>query len=279
LEPIAVLGIDQVEHGTRRGSSQDTPDNLFFNFANPHAARGNPVQGAVDQASLVKLAKSLTVDASVDGAAIKFGSVAFWGHSQGSTEGGLAMPYVDGVAGVVLSGAGASLVDALVTKKNPVDVVDVVPIALEDKAVDIYHPALALFQASIDSADPVNHVIGLAASPPGTLKPKNVFQPYGLDDTYAPPATEQVFAIAAQLGVAEAPASVGKPDSINGVTPVPVPASGNVAVTPPVTAFVREYQASGYDGHFVVYKDADAKLDVAQFLADALSGQVPKVGR
>ena len=50
--PMAVLGIDQVETGTRRGASTESPDNLFYNFANPGASRGNPMQGAADQASL-----------------------------------------------------------------------------------------------------------------------------------------------------------------------------------------------------------------------------------
>src|SRR5258708_8024153 len=49
---IAVLGIDQVETGPRRGASTDSPDNLFYNFANPGAARGNTLQGAADQLSL-----------------------------------------------------------------------------------------------------------------------------------------------------------------------------------------------------------------------------------
>ena len=58
--PMAVLGIDQVETGTRRGASTESPDNLFYNFANPAAARGNPIRAAADQASLLRLAKSLT---------------------------------------------------------------------------------------------------------------------------------------------------------------------------------------------------------------------------
>ena len=51
-----------------------------------------------------------------------------------------------------------------------------------------------------------------------------------------------------------------------------------VARRPAITAFLREYQPSGYDGHFVVFKDPDAKADLAAFLADVAQGQVPKVG-
>jgi hypothetical protein len=278
--PIAVLGIDQVETGTRRGASTDSPDNLFYNFANPGAARGNPVQGAADQASLLRLAKSLALDASFTGAAIKVGPVAFWGHSQGATEGGIALPYVNGYAGAVLSGEGASLIDALLTKTNPVDVADVVPLVLEDHAVDIYHPVLSLLQTALDPADPINHAAAIAFAPPTAGSAKHLFQPYGLGDTYAPTVTQATFAIAAHLGVAAASSTVTTPDAIGGITPVAVPASGNLTVGgKPISAFVREYQPSGYDGHFVAFQNADAEADVARFLADVLSGKVPTVGK
>ncbi len=194
--PIAVLGIDQVETGTRRGASTDSPDDLFYNFGNPGAARGNPIQGAADQASLLVLARSLSLDASLTGSAIKFASIAFWGHSQGATEGGIALPYVNGYAAAVLSGEGASLIDALLTKTNPVDIADVVPAVIQDPAVNEYHPVLALLQAALDPADPLNHAAAIAFAPLGDAgAPKHLFQPYGLDDTYAPPVTQATFAI------------------------------------------------------------------------------------
>ncbi len=278
--PIAVLGIDQVETGTRRGASTDSPDNLFYNFANPAASRGNPLQGAADQASLLAYAKTLTVDASVTGSAIKVASIAFWGQSQGATEGGIALPYVKGYAGAVLSGEGASLVDALLTKKSPVNLASVVPMVLQDTAVDVYHPALALFQNALDEADPLNHAAGIAAAPLTAIGAKHLFQPYGLGDTYAPPITEQTFAVAARLGLVTASSSVTTPDTFGGLTAVPVPGSGNLSDgAKAITAFVREYQpASTYDGHFVAFQNADAKVDVATFLADVVSGAVPKVG-
>ena len=279
VTPMAVLGIDQVEHGTRRGASTDSPDNLFFNFGNPGAARGNPLQGAADQASLLRLAQGLTIDASITGTAIKFSSVAFWGHSQGATAGGIALPYVSGYVGAVLSGEGASLVDALVTKKNPVNISAVVPAVLGEPAVDIYHPVLALLQTAIDPADPLNHALALAYAPVQPGQAKNVFQPYGLGDTYAPPVTQATYAIAARLGVAAASASVTTPDSIGGIAPVPTPATANLTDgSKKVTAFLREYQPNGYDGHFVAYQNPEAEADVAAFLADVANGKVPSVG-
>ena len=45
------------------------------------------------------------------------------------------------------------------------------------------------------------------------------------------------------------------------------------------SAIVREYAPNGYDGHFVSTKDPTAQADVAHFLADALAGKTPMVGR
>jgi hypothetical protein len=225
---------------------------------------------------------SLVVPKNILGSAADatFGTMAFWGHSQGSTEGAIAMPRVKDVLGVVLSGEGGSLVDSMTTKTNPVNIKDVLPLALEDSAVEIYHPVLALFQGAVDPADPVNHAALLAAAPLTAIGPKHVFQPYGLGDTYATPITQQTYAIAAQLGVAAAPSSVATPDSIGGAAPVPVPAKANINNGSPITAFLREYQpaAQAYDGHFVAFKDPDAQIDVATFLADVVTKKVPGVG-
>lgn len=278
---VAVLGIDQVEHGTRRGASQESPDNLVYNFANPAAARGNMVQGAADQLSLVRFAAGLDLPAaqSPTKAEIKAGPLAFWGHSQGATEGGIAMPYAQLVTGAVLSGEGASLIDALVSKKNPVDVADILPVVLEDPKVDGDHPVLALLQNDLDLVDPLDHALALVTAPVAPSTQKHVFQPYGQGDTYAPPVTEQTFALAAGLQEAAPPAGV-KPDPIFSTSPLAVPTSGNVTVKgKPTTAILRQYAPDAtYDGHFVSYKNATAEADVDRFVQQCVAGGTPAVG-
>jgi hypothetical protein len=280
---MAVLGIDQVEHGTRRGTSVQSPNNLFYNFANPAAARGNPMQGAIDQISLLHFAKSLdlTTNQSPTKNEIKFSNIAFWGHSQGATEDAIALPYATGVSGVMLSGEGASLIDALLTKKMPVNIAAAVPFVLQDPAVDVYHPVLSVLQTDIDHADPLNHAAAMSYIPMSVGMSKNVFQAYAQNDTYSPPVTELTYAVAAGLAVAQPPGSVTSPDkSLTSLNPKPVPLGGNINDNnKPVTAVVREYMPNGFDGHFVVYKDADAIKDVNHFLADAVRGVAPKVGR
>lgn len=279
---LAVLGIDQVEHGTRRGTSTQSPNDLFYNFANPSAARGNPMQGAADQLALLRFAKAFDLPAGMSPtmAEIKFGPVAYWGHSQGATEDAIALPYVPGVTGVVLSGEGASLIDALLNKKSPVNVAAAVPFVLQDLSVDATHPVLSILQNDIDLADPLNHAAAMAYAPPMVGMAKHVFQPYAQGDTYSPPITELTYLLAAGLTVAQPPSSVTMPDaSLTKLMPKPVPLSSTLSDNgQPITAVVREYAPMGYDGHFVAFKDADGKKDTDHFLADVVRG-LPHVGR
>ena len=61
---FAVLGYDAVAHGPRRGDSEEHPNHLFFNFLNPDAAQGNPLQGAADIISIARMAQALDVSAA-----------------------------------------------------------------------------------------------------------------------------------------------------------------------------------------------------------------------
>ncbi len=287
---FAVLGIDQVEHGPRRGASDASPNNLFFNFANPDAARGNPLQGAADQISLARFGASLDVSAAdTGGDAIKIDpdQIVFFGHSQGSTEGSLMLPYADEYKGAVLSGNGASLMDALLTKKQPVNISAAVPFVLADYDSTgglnggSMHPVLSLLQQWVDPADPLNFADPAGNAPITGHNAKHVFQTYGLGDNYAPPATLATYALAAGLERAADDASVTTPDKIGTLTPKPVPLSGNVMVAGnPVTLAVREYAPpSGRDGHFVVFDVPSADQDAVRFLGMAAAGQVPQVGK
>jgi hypothetical protein len=275
---IAVLGIDQVGHGTRRGESTAKPQDIFFNFTNPAAARGNVLQGAADQMALVRFAKAFTLAAATSPTTqeIRFDRIAFWGHSQGATEGTIAMPYTPNVVATLFSGAGASLIDSLLTKKSPVNLAAVAPAVLSDAPANVngVHPVLAMFQNAIDPADPLDHASAIVAAGPLA---KHVFVPYGQGDTFSPPVTQFTYVMAAGLAVAQHPSTVAPADDL-GHAPLPVPVTAN-AQAGTLTAVVRQYAPSGYDGHFVVFKDDSAKADADRFLVDALSGVIPKLGR
>jgi hypothetical protein len=73
---------------------------------------------------------------------------------------------------------------------------------------------------------------------------------------------------------------VATADAISDFKEQPVPLKGNFAKDgKTVTLAVREYQnASGKDGHFVVFDVPSATGDVVRFLSMAAGGQVPQVG-
>jgi hypothetical protein len=275
--PMAVLGIDQVEHGPRRGGSNQDPENLFFNIANPAAARGNPLQGAADQLTLARLASSL--DISVGDTAIRVDPerVVFFGHSQGSTEGSLMLPFSNVFKAAVLSGNGASLRESLLSKKKPADVRSILPQVLSDPtlakdAAARAHPVLTLLAQWVDPADPINFAAAAGFAPIAGYPAHHVFQTYGSNDSYSPARTLQAYALAAGLTLI----GPSVPEPFGGLTEAAAPLVGNENGT---TLGVREYRAKAdSDGHFVVFDVPEANQDAIRFLADAAHGDVPAIG-
>ncbi|MBX3230705.1 MAG: hypothetical protein KIT84_00700 [Labilithrix sp.] len=272
---FAVLGIDQVGHGTRRGASTADPSVVFFNFSNPPAAQGNVLQGAADQVALVQLLKS---NVTVTGTSITLSStqIGYWGHSQGATAGAIAMPYVSGVAGAVFSGEGGSLIDSLLTKTSPVNFAALAPALLSElpQNVNANHPVLTMFQNAIDPADPLDHAANATAASAANIFPKHLFVPYGQLDTYSTPITQHTYIAAAGLEVAPNAPSAATPDKLYrdpSQGPVTNNKNGKTVVT-------RQYgKPANSDGHFVAFRDNDAMKDVDDFLATALKGEAPTI--
>jgi hypothetical protein len=272
---FAVLGIDQVEHGPRRGTSATPPDELFFNFLNPKAARGNPLQGAADQLSLMRFA------ATIDGSngtptTIDPDRLYFFGHSQGSTEGSLMLPFADGYKAAVLSGNGGSLLNALLTKSKPVNIRSVLPLVLSDTGVagglGEVHPVLSLLQQWIDPADPMNFARSVVRAPIAGHPAKHVFQTYGTDDSYSPPVTLDVYSIAAQLTQVEP--IISEIGLLEAMPPLSANDGGGM-----ITAGVRQYDPpAGSDGHFVVFDVPQANEDMVRFFSMAAQGDIPEIG-
>jgi hypothetical protein len=285
-KPSAVLGIDQVAHGTRRGTSSIPPDELFYNFLNPAVARGNPLQGAADQLGLARFAATLNLSAQEShGDAIKIdpSAIVFFGHSQGSTHGSLMLPYGDAFKGAVLSGNGAGLIHALLHKTEPVNVARFIPTLVQDEKLGVlgnFHPVLSLLQQWVEPADPVNFAAAVAAAPLSGHLPKHVFQTYGLGDTYAPPVTLATYALAGGFAEVTPDASVAAPDPIGKLVAAPAPFAGNIVHGEQrFTLGVRQYAPpAGADGHFVVYRTPSANADAVRFLSMAANGQIPQVG-
>jgi hypothetical protein len=135
----------------------------------------------------------------------------------------------------------------------------------------------------IDPADPYNFGRQLAREPLAGHNSKHLFQTYGLGDTYSPPITLELYAMVADVAVAESHSSADPPDDIGGKTEFTganFPVVGNRVVDgQDITIALRQYGApDDSDGHFVVFDVPTANADAARFLGMAAAGQTPQVG-
>lgn len=199
----AVIGIDQVLHGTRCGEGTCNPELDFFNFQNPLAARDNIRQGALDNVQLQRLVEAMNVAAAPrTGQPIRFDRtrILFMGHSQGGLTGPPFLAVEPNVKLAVLSGAGGNMIHSLLQKTEPVDIPQLVELLLnEDGPVDEYHPVLSLIQLFIEPSDPLNYGRYFIREPVPGASPKHIFLSQGLYDSYTPPDLTEALAVAAGL--------------------------------------------------------------------------------
>ena len=272
--PSATFGFDAVEHGARKGGSTKSPNDLVFNPLNPRAARDNLLQGAVDILQAFRVA-GLTIDAasSPTKAAIAFDATktTYFGHSQGSASGALAVAVSDAAPAAIFSGHGSFLTHSLLDKTSPVNIAAGMTFLLAEP-LDAEHPVLTLFQSFFDRSDPLSYNPLIIKRPPAKIASKHVWMSFGSSDTYTPQSTLE--ASVASLGLPRGaqlldgpPASTARPVSLN-VT------GGDGA---PRTAGVFGYVPDGYDGHFVATKNPAAVADWSAFVQSYLATGTPTV--
>jgi len=273
--PAAGFSFDAVEHGARKGGSTKKPDDLVFNPLNPRAARDNFLQGAVDILQALRVsAVSVTAASSPTGAAIVFNpdKVAFFGHSQGSTSGELAIAVSETAGAAVFSGAGAYLTASLLDKTMPVDISAGMEFLIgEPLAAE--HPVMTIFQSFFDRSDPLNYNPLIITRPPALIPSKHVYMSWGKGDTYTPRSTLE--ANARSLGVSP----VGPLIEAYGVDPIARPVTLNQAGGDGImrAGGVFQYQPGSTDGHFVASMNAAAVSDWTAFLQSYIATGTPVI--
>lgn len=275
---VAVLGADGVLHGSRKGATDDAPDELFFNAFNPRGSRGNVLQGAADQHALTWLLETLTIPAasSPTGAEIRFAPdrIAYVGHSQGGTVGMPFLAFEPGVRGAVLSGTGGGLLLGLLGKTSPQNIGDGIMAALQDEELGDNHPVLNLIQTYFDAVDSLNYAERMFFALPPELPGRHILQTYGQEDTYTPPNTMRVLASAMRLAIAEP--VLDEVSGVHRVTP-PVEEATWWTHNKPITGVMVQAAPNGYDGHFVLFRDEDTKRQFRQFVETMLRGDLPTI--
>jgi hypothetical protein len=273
--PAAVFGFDAVEHGARKGGSTKKSDDLVFNPLNPRAARDNFLQGAVDILQALRVpAAAIPATASPTGAAIVFdrGALVFFGHSQGSTSGEIAMAWSGAAPAAIFSGAGSYLTASLLDKTMPVNISTGMSFLIGEP-LDAEHPVMTIFQSFFDRSDPLSYNPLIISRPPATIPSKHVLMSWGKGDAYTPRSTLE--ANARSLGLV--PASPVIDDF--GLAAIARPVTANVTGGDNVkrTAAVFQYQPDNYDGHFVMFKNVDAANDVRAFLTSYFATRTPVI--
>ncbi len=302
---FAVLGIDAVQHGTRKAGSELESDVLYFNFMNPPAAKYNAVQGAADNFQLVRMIQGMsTVPEPVSGVAddVKLdpAQIYYFGHSQGCLTGPLFLPFSPDINATVLSGAGGNLIKSLLTKTMPVDIKGATKLVLSDTNVDSLHPMLNLLQLYFDPVDVVNYGRGITKSPPiiGYTEddpptpiyagPKHVFMSFGRDDHYSTEETMMSFARSMEvhqvndLGLSctchsdcDSEDGDGLHSSLcvlGGLTETTTPVRANQSFAGiEFTSVLKMYVPGDYDGHFVITRHDDGPADYSGFLASGVA--------
>jgi hypothetical protein len=259
--PSAVFSFDEVEHYARRGTSMANPNDLVFNALNPQAARDNILQGASDILTAFKIPLSAAPNGGT-GRAFNLNpdKVSFFGHSQGSDHGQLAVAFSDAAPAVILSGAGSELLQSLLAKTNPVSISHAMQFLLSDVHLAEYHPALILFQTYFERADGVNYGVLFNRDIPEGLHGKAVYMSWGKGDSYSPPVTLQWTAdsigLAPVMPVIENPTELWVPPVMRPVT---------------VPAVFQYTPAAGKDGHFVATDLPAAVADWTAFIESWLT--------
>ena len=303
---FAVLSIDGVQHGTRRGGSELGPDVLFFNFLNPEAAKYNTLQGAVDNFQLVRMiehlaAQPLGVTGVPDPVQLNASAIVYFGHSQGSLTGPLFLAHSPAPGSAVLSAAGGNLVRSLLTKTQPVDIAGATRMILADGAVDSLHPMLNLLQLYFDPIDGTNYGGALTRAPlqvgetdddppePIFAGPKHLFMSFGRDDAFTTEGTMIALARSLaipQVDVAELSCDCHDPECdqldaaglhealcrVSGLSVQETPLRANAWWNGSAyTAGLKMYLPDGYDGHFVLFQHPQGPTDYARFIASTIA--------
>ncbi len=270
--PMATLSYEGVAHGERKRDSTRDPETLMFNVGNPRAARDNHLQGAVDVLQALRVAEQTIEVEGADDIELDADRTFVFGHSQGGNVGVPALAVTALTDTAVISGTGAHLTEALLSKTSPVDSRRGLERLVADE-LSRTHPVMVLWQTFFDPVDTATFGPALVDRPPDGLPSKNVLMTWGRDDTFSPQPSLAAMARAGGLPVAEPviedldTGSLARPVSENRVG-----GEGEER-----TAACFQYDATEFDGHFVSTRDPDAVADWTQFFVTAQDG-APEVG-
>ncbi|APR84251.1 Hypothetical protein A7982_09600 [Minicystis rosea] len=276
---IAVVSTDQPIHG-RRGRAprpgsrepfsisiagipvQLTSDprgieGAFYNPLHPAAARDNLRQAAADLMVLARLFTSVDLAPYLppERPAPRFDPtrVLAAGHSQGSQSVAVAGAVDPMIHGVILSGCGGD-VRLGILKRSDIPIVPIFSalLGVAPDELDELHPLMSMVQMLADPIDPASYARFYWDPLPGRRR-QMVLHYEGVTDTYTPPVTAEVLALALH---ARPVSQLVRP--VPGIGELFPSLSEALTRADPARVLVQLAPTRGENGHFVLYHEPGA---------------------
>lgn len=288
--------------GGLRNTTGENEDFTIFNVFNPAALRDSVRESAAELVLFAHVLANTTMDVSdCPGATgpAKFDTshFAIMGHSMGATIAPLAVANEPLFQNVILSGAGASWIENVVYKQQPLDVKPAIELLLGyaqlHRALTETDPVLSLFQWAAESADPLVYTRRIVREPDAGAGVRNVLMEQGIVDHYIMPPIANAMSLSLGLDLAGTPLDSATPEIANlpslesllvysGGTQVPLPVSSTASHEQSFTTdVVVQHPADGIeDGHEIVFQTDPPKREYRCFLLSSLTGtpRVPAPG-
>jgi hypothetical protein len=288
-------------HEDLRNPTNDNEDFLMFNINNADALRDNVRESAAEYALFAHTLAGLSLDVSdclgttPSVATFDASHMGLMGHSMGSTISPLVMEAEPMYRILVMSGAGASWIENIIWKQQPLDIRPVVDLLLRYNTLDPPRdvpeddPVLTLLQWSVEAADPLVYTRALLQDPAAGQSPRPVLMEQGIVDHYIMPPIANATSLSLGLDLTGTPLDAtsaeltmdGAPtlESVlqySGRSQIPLPVAGNFASG--VTAVVIQHPSDGIeDGHEMVFQTDPPKREYRCFLQTWVAGQTPLV--
>jgi hypothetical protein len=285
-------------HEDLRNLTNDNEDFLMFNINNAAALRDNVRESAAEYALFAHVLAGLKLDVSdcpgtTSPATFDATKVGLMGHSMGATIAPLVLAAEPMYRAVVLSGAGASWIENVIWKQQPIAIRPVVNLLLRYTALDPPRevqeddPVLTLLQWSAEAADPGVYTRAIVESPPTGQSPRHVLMEQGIVDHYIMPPIANGTSLSLGLDLAGTPLDATSAELESDGAPTlesVLPFSGRKQITLPVlgnytggiTAIVTQHPSDGIeDGHEMVFQTDPPKREYRCFLQTWAAGQTP----
>jgi hypothetical protein len=272
-----------VYSGASEGSREDPPADVYaarglatmkarpsnaWNLDDLGAFRDDVRQNILDIASVVALAKSLTIDATLcpdassTTASFTFDRLFIHGHSDGSIPAGAAIALEPELDAAVLSGASGSWIHRLVTAAPP-------QLAADDR----FDPVLTLFQTAFEAVEPMSWAPRIIREPLTTAKQVLLVQ--GVPDSRQSPRAINAYAMSMGLDLVlpEIEPSARADYELAGRNVFPAPITGNITgIGAQLITGVTIQHGAASDGHQVIFELDEAKYRYGCFMASMVEG-------